>query len=238
MMRQAVTAITIGLLAGTAAGGAELACAEGAPLASSLQLDYEVSASRSVLSLKGDGIVVYRRDGDAYTMESTVQALGIFEAHQSSAGTVGAGGLVPRAFTQRTSRRPPLSVTFDWSAKRVAFSANGKSAPTRPQMQDRLSMIMQLAWRHRNEPRAGEFELPVAGPRGDSDYLFSSGERQSVTVPAGRFDTVRFERAKSDGGNTLEVWLAPKLCSLPVRLRFADDNGVAIDQQLRSLKPL
>jgi hypothetical protein len=232
-----VAGIAIGLVA-TAAVGSEPACPDGAPLESSVQLDYAVTASRSVLSLKGDGSVVFRRSDDAYTMESTVQAFGIFEAHQSSVGAVAAGGLVPRTFTQRTSRRPPLSVTFDWSAKRVSFSDNGNSAPTRPQMQDRLSMIMQLAWRHRKDPGAGEIKLPIAGLRGDSDYVFTGGERQTVTVPAGRFDAIRFERSRSDGDNTLEVWLAPALCALPVRLRFSNDNGVVIDQQLRALKPL
>jgi hypothetical protein len=36
----------------------------------------------------------------------------------------------------------------------------------------------------------------------------------------------------------MEVWLAPRLCSLPVRLRFADDKGLVIDQQLRAVHVL
>lgn len=237
-MRHVRTIVGIGLLSATAATAAELACPDGAPLASSVQLDYEITASRSVLSLKGDGKVVYQRDGDAYTMESTLQAFGIFEAQQKSVGIVGASGLVPRTFTQRTSRRPQRSVSFDWTANRVSFSENGTSTPTRPQMQDRLSLILQLAWRTRREPQARRIELPAAGVRSESDYVFAGGGRESVTVAAGRFETVKFERSKGDGENTLEVWLAPSLCSLPVRLRFSDDNGVVIDQQLRALKPL
>jgi hypothetical protein len=222
-----------------AAVSAEFACTEGAPLATPLQLDYVVTATRSILSLRGDGTISYRRDGDKYRMESTLQAFGIFEAHQSSVGTVKPSGLVPRSFGQTSTRRPLRKVTFDWSAQRVTFSENGESVPTRPQMQDRLSLLMQLAWRHRKDLRTRSIEMPVAGLRHAPDYVFSARETAPVVVPAGRFEAVKFEREKDDpGDDTLEVWLAPDLCSLPVRVRFADDKGLVIDQQLRAVQPL
>lgn len=231
--------VLIGVLsAATAAGAAELTCADGAPLDTSVRLDYAVSASRSFLSLKGDGEVVFQRNGDAYTMESTLQAFGIYEAHQRSVGVIRAAGIVPASFVQRTSRRPPRRVTFDWSAQRVSFSDNGESSPTRPQMQDRLSLMLQLAWRHRHEPRAREIKMPVAGLRHESDYLFAKKGLETVTVPGGRYETVKFERRKDDGDDTLEVWLAERLCWLPVRLRFTDDKGTVVDQQLRAAQTL
>lgn len=239
MTRRACACVIAGLLSTTAAAGAaESTCADGAPLDASVRLDYAVTASRSILSLKGDGEVVFQRKGDAYTMESTLQAFGIYEAHQRSVGVVRAAGIVPGAFVQRTSRRPPRRVTFDWAAQRVSFSDNGETSPTRPQMQDRLSLMLQLAWRHRHEPRAREIQLPVAGLRHDSDYLFAKKGQETLTVPGGRYDTVKFERRKDDGDDTLEVWLAERLCWLPVRLRFTDDKGTVVDQQLRAMHPL
>ena len=220
------------------ASGAELECGTGAPLVSPLRLEYSITATRSVLSLSGEGAVVFRRKGDAYTMESTQQALGLVEARQSSAGTVGREGLVPRTFTQRSSRRPPLSVEFDWAAQRVTFSQTGASAPTRPQMQDRLSLLFQLGWRQRAEPRASEIELPVAVQRTTSTYLFTSRGSETLDLPVGRFETVKYERHRRDSEDAMEVWLAPGLCSLPVRLRFADDKGLVIDQQLRAVHML
>ena len=221
-----------------AAGGAELACGANAPLSVATRLDYEVTATRSVLSLSGNGTVIFRRNGDAYTMESTQQALGIVEAQQSSAGTVGRGGLVPRLFTQRSSRRPQLSVEFDWAAQRVTFSQTGESAPARPQMQDRLSLLFQLGWRQRTEPAAGTIEVPVAVQRSATTYLFSARGSETLDLPAGRFKTVKYERHRGDSDDSLEVWLAPALCSLPVRLRFTDDKGLVIDQQLRAVRAL
>jgi hypothetical protein len=222
----------------TAPAGSEFDCSAKAPLATSFRLDYLVTATRSFLSLSGDGTIVYRRKGDAYTMESSLQALGIFEAHQSSAGTVRAEGLVPRSFSQRTSRRPPRSVSIDWPAQRVSFSQNGESEPTRPQLQDRLSLLLQLAWRHRAEPGARGFELPVAGLTHVSAYVFNAAGAETVTVPAGRYETVKFERHKEGGDDALDVWIAPALCSLPVRVRFTDDKGLIIEQQLRAIEAL
>lgn len=219
-----------------AAGAADPACAVDAPLASSVRLEYGVTATRGFISLAGDGSVSYRRKGDGYAMESSLQALGVFEAHQSSAGTVGPDGLRPRKFTQQSSRRPLLSVDFDWSVQRVTFSQTGTSAPTRPQMQDRLSLLMQLAWRHRTDPRARSHDLPVAGHRHPSRYAFAARGAETVSLPAGRFETVKFERQKEDDDDLLEVWLAPELCSLPVRLRFTDDKGLVIEQQLRAVR--
>jgi hypothetical protein len=35
----------------------------------------------------------------------------------------------------------------------------------------------------------------------------------------------------------LEVWLATRLCSLPVQVRFTGDGGLVVEQRLRSAHP-
>lgn len=239
MRRMLHAALSAGLAAALpAAAAADLPCGANGPLASPVRLEYAVTATRSVLSLSGDGVFEYRRDGDAYRIESSVTAAGIFEAQQGSSGSVRAEGLVPRTFTLRSSRREPRSIDFDWAARRVAFSHTGNSEPTRPRMQDRLSMLMQLAWRQRREPGTSTFDIPVAGPRHVSTFVFRAVGAEALTLPAGRFDTVKFERYKEAGDDEFEVWLAPALCSLPVRLRFSDDKGLVIEQRLRAVRPL
>ena len=237
MKRSLRAALAAGLAAAVpAAAATEFDCGANAPLGGSVRLEYAVTATRSVLSLSGDGVFEYRREGDAYRIESSVAAIGIFEAQQSSTGSVRSEGLVPRRFTLRSSRREPRSIDFDWAGRRVSFSHTGGSEPTRPQMQDRLSMMMQLAWRQRREPAAKSFEMPVAGPRHVSTFVFRSEGAETLTVPAGRFDSVKFERVKQGGDDEFEVWLAPALCSLPVRLRFTDDKGLVIEQRLRAVR--
>jgi len=218
--------------------GAELDCGADAPLSTPVRLEYDITASRSALTLAGDAVVTFERRGDAYAMASKQQALGIVEARQTSAGTIGRQGMVPRRFTQQSSRRPARGVDFDWDAQRVTFSQSGESLPTRPQMQDRLSLLFQIGWRQRAEPRAATIELPVAGQRAASTYLFAARGAEAIVVPAGRFETLRYERHRGGGDDALEVWLAPALCSLPVRLRFTDDNGLVIEQRLRAVRML
>jgi hypothetical protein len=232
------TALSAGFAAAMPAAGAELACGADAPLSYSVRLEYAVTATRSVLSLTGDGVFEYRRQGDSYRIESSVIAVGIFEAQQTSTGSVRTQGLVPRRFTLQSSRRPPRSIDFDWAARRVTFSHTGNSEPTQPQMQDRLSLMLQLAWRHRSDPGLSSAEMPVAGPRHVATYVFRSQGTEAVTVPAGRFDAVKFERHKESSDDEFEVWLAPELCSLPVRLRFSDDKGLVIEQRLSAVRAL
>jgi len=232
-------ALSVGLAAALpSAGAAELVCGADAPLSASVRLEYAVTATRSVLSLSGEGVFEYRRQADSYRIDSTVTAIGIFESRQSSTGAVRREGLVPRLFTLRSSYREPRSIDFDWASRRVTFSHTGRSEPTQPQMQDRLSMLMQFAWRQRAEPGTSTLELPVAGPRHVTTFVFKAERAESVTVPAGRFETVKLERRFESGDDEFEVWLAPALCSLPVRLRFADDKGLVIEQRLRAVRPL
>jgi hypothetical protein len=226
------------LVAAPAAGTGVWECKDDAPLGSSVRLDYDVVASRAMLSISGEGVVVFRRAVDSYTMESTQKALGIVEARQSSTGSVGRQGLVPRSFVQQSNRRPPRHVEFDWAAQRVTFGPGGTPAATEPQMQDRLSLLFQLAWRQRAEPDAAEIELPVATQRTIAAYRFSARGREALELPAGRFETVKYERHQRDGDEALEVWVAPALCSLPVRLRFSNEKGLVIEQRLRAVQTL
>jgi hypothetical protein len=75
MKRPARAVLSAGLAAVLpVAAAAELACGPNAPLGLPVTLEYGVTATRAVLSLSGDGVVVYGRKGDAYTMESSLQA--------------------------------------------------------------------------------------------------------------------------------------------------------------------
>lgn len=221
-----------------AAGAAELSCGSGAPVDISVRLDYAVTASKGPLSLAGDGAVVFRRVGGRYRMTSSLRTLGLFDARQSSEGTIGSDGLVPDAFAHHAGNRPALAVTFDWAAKQVTFRPAGTVEPARPGMQDRLSLLVQLAWLRRSQPLAGEFEMPVASHRRVFAYTFVARGDETLDLPAGRFETVRLERRPESGDDVLDVWLAPQLCSLPVRVRYRDDKGLIVDQRLRGVQVL
>ena len=61
------------------------------------------------------------------------------------------------------------------------------------------------------------------------DYLGS----EELSLPAGLITAWRFERQSHGPGETaVELWLAPELGLLPVRLRLSQDNGDSVDQRL------
>ncbi|RYF32279.1 MAG: DUF3108 domain-containing protein, partial [Comamonadaceae bacterium] len=55
-------------------------------------------------------------------------------------------------------------------------------------------------------------------------------------TPAGKVDAVRLERApRKEFDTRVEVWYAPALGYLPVRIRITQQNGDYVDQKLDSL---
>lgn len=202
------------------------------------RLTFEATAARSVLWVTGHSDLVLTREGNAYQLVSETSAAGVYHARQTSRGLVAADGLVPIEYTEQRGRRPQESTRFDWRARRVSFSAAAEPAETRAHMQDRLSMLLELGRLLQQRPGAAFVELPVAGVRNTRLYRFERRGTEALDLPAGRFDAVKLERETDATGNErhdrLEIWLAPALCWLPVRLRYADDRGMTIDQQLKA----
>lgn len=204
------------------------------------RLVFEATATRSVLSITGESDLVLTRDGDGYLLVSETNAAGLYHARQSSRGLIAAGGLVPIEYTEQRGRRPQETAKFDWREQRVRFSAAADPVETLPRMQDRLTLLLELGRSLKLRPAASFVEVPVAGVRHASVYRFERRGTESLELPAGRYDAVKLERPADAPGNErhdrLEVWLAPALCWLPVRVRYADDRGMTIDQQLKAAR--
>lgn len=202
------------------------------------RLAFEATATRSLLWITGDSDLALTREGDGYSLVSETNAAGFYHARQRSRGVIGAGGFVPIEYTERRGRRPQATTKFDWGARRVRFSAAAEIAETRARMQDRLSLLIELGRVLKLRPAATFVELPVAGVRNTSLYRFEVRGKETLELPIGRIDAVKLERPADAPGNErhdrLEVWLAPALCWLPARVRYADDRGMTIDQQLKA----
>lgn len=198
------------------------------------RFEYDVRATRAFVSLRGDSTLALTREAQGYTLNSETSAGIWFGARQSSRGRIRAAGMVPVEYIEHKARKPQATTRFDWGGAQVSFSATDKVVPTQPGMQDRLSLLLQLGWTLRS--RAETFDLPVAGVRGSSIYRFLMRGPETVETPAGRFQTLKLERAMDADSDRIEVWLAPSLCSLPVRIRFTDRKGLTVDNELKSAR--
>jgi hypothetical protein len=101
-------------------------------------------------------------------------------------------------------------------------------------MQDRLTLLLQAGQQLRAQQARGAVVLPVAGSRHVSTYHFELRGTETLELAAGRFVAWHLERPLSASHDGIEVWVAPRLCWLPVRLRFTDDRGHVIQNQLRA----
>ncbi len=207
-------------------------CTAQQPWPARFTLEYTVVASRSGLSLEGENELEFRNDGGRYTLNSSTRSV-LYKARQDSRGTVQGRALKPGEYVEQNQRRDATTTTIDWPAGTVRFSA-APNAPGQvaPLLQDRLSMLLQLGERVQHQ-RDGDVVLPVAGTRSVAEYRFERRGKESVELPAGTFDTVRLQRRDLARNESIDVWLAPGTCWLPVKLRYTDDRGYVVENLLR-----
>lgn len=199
---------------------------------------FDVQASKFPYRLNGE--LTWRHDGQHYDAELSVGALG-WSRSQSSRGTLSPMGLAPLRFGDKT--RAEQAAHFRRDSKRVTFSANTPDVPLLPGTQDRLSVLLQLGAWAAGQPQAtrtgSTWELLVVGARDGAVWQFRVEGPQTLDLPAGRMDTLKLVRLPRElYDQKLEVWLAPSLQYLPVRVRLTEPNGDTLDQQLREHQPL
>ncbi len=196
-------------------------------------LSYQVQGQARGLRYTASGELRWRQAGGQYELSMRLSAFLVGSRSQSSVGQVDATGLLPERFSDRT--RSERAAHFDRSTGRIRFSNNAPDAPLSPGAQDRLSIFIQLA----GLLQAGAFqtgdtiELPVAGVGGSQAWRFTVGDPETLVLPAGSIAARKLVREPADPYDSrVEVWLAPELGHLPVRLRITQTQGDVADQQL------
>ncbi|MDP3204003.1 MAG: DUF3108 domain-containing protein, partial [Hydrogenophaga sp.] len=154
---------------------------------------------------------------------------------QTSTGRVSPAGLSPERFADKS--RSEKAAHFDAEQNRIRFSNNAPDAVLLPGAQDRLSLFLQIAGLLQARPEAytsGKIiEMQVAGT-GDADiWRFVLGDEVTLSLPVGDVRARQIKRLpRKEFDSTVEMWLAPALQHLPVRLRVTQVNGDVADQQL------
>ena len=200
------------------------------------ELNYDVFGQAKGFDYRATGSLSWRRQGANYEarMELAMPLLG--KRVQTSEGSVGPDGLRPVRFAdKRSSER---AAHFEREAKRIRFSNNAPEAEWLPGAQDRLSLFMQLAGLMRAQPRqTGDvLSFQVAGVGDAEVWQFEVGALETLRLPAGNIEARLLKRApRKPHDSTVEVWLAPSLGHLPVRLRIAQPGGDVADQRLARL---
>jgi Protein of unknown function (DUF3108) len=236
------------------------AVASAAPLSSSVpqeflawppstRLTYVLTGTAKGGPVEGQATVEWLRSGNRYQvfMEASVgpSFAPLMTRRDSSEGEITADGLSPSRYSQETKvvLQKPRRQTIFLDADRIRFP-NGTEAPRPAGVQDSVSQFVHLTWLFTTHPDwlvAGRsIELPLALPRQVSPWTYDVvGAQTQYTLTAGPVETMHVKprrESKGTGGDlTVELWVAPSLQYLPVRIVIKQDAETYIDLLLEKL---
>ncbi len=205
---------------------------------------YDVMYVTGSQTQSGAGTLGWSSDGRTYqlVMESKVLFLSLLR--QTSVGSVSAAGLQPERYTDKRFRGSEKATHFQPDKGIISFANNKPDAPWTNRAQDRLSVMMQVAGMVKGDPARilaqPTISIPVAGTDDAEMWTFALEGTDKIELPAGTttaLHLVRYPRKEFD--RRVELWLAPQLDYMPVRIKQTEQNGTTLELSLRSpaLKP-
>ena len=148
----------------------------------------------------------------------------------SSDGELGEQGLLPRRFDGE--QRVGLSKrrwTLHFNEQQVTL-ADGRTVAPQPGVQDEASQFVQLAWLFTTQPQrlvVGQaVDLPLALPRRVDRWVYDVVAEEQLQLPFGPLPAFHLKpRRPGRGGEmTAQIWIAPTLQYLPVRILIHQDE--------------
>jgi hypothetical protein len=214
---------------------------------SATRVSYDVVGNyRGPIDGKAD--VEWIRVGERYQVNVDVfagpQFAPIFSRHMMSEGTVADSGLAPDRYSEETQflmrDKRHVSVTF---APDSVELANGQKQDRMPGVQDTASQFIQFTWLFGSKPEAlrvgASFEFPLALPRSLKTWTYDVVGEDTLYTPLGPLPAFHLKpriAERKPGELTVEMWFAPELRFLPVRIRIEQDAGTFVDLMI-SKKP-
>jgi hypothetical protein len=198
-----------------------------------VRLKYEVKGEKSGIPVFANGELLWMQDGKTYEARMEISIL-MFGRVQTSKGQLGVHGLEPLRFGDKV--RSEVAAHFDRSKGKVTFSANTPDVALQPGAQDQLSIFMHVASMIGGDPRrfppGTELSFQAIGPRSSETWTFTVGNLETLTLPGGTVKAIKLSRPPANEYSPrADVWLAPEMAYMPVRIRLTEANGDVADQQ-------
>lgn len=242
--RLAAATATVTAAATPAASAPALAAAFEWP--PSTRLTYALSGNYRG-EVHGSARVQWVRQGSRYQVHLDI-AIGpsfapLISRRMTSDGDLGDQGLVPRRYDEAT-RLPfqqPRRLTLQFTPEQVTL-ANGSQQEAPPGLQDTASQFVQLTWLFTTQPellRVGNtVAMPLALPRRVGRWVYDILGQERLATPIGAIDTFhlkpRLGERRPGSELSAEVWFAPRLQYLPVRIRIQQDAETFIDLMINA----
>lgn len=189
--------------------------------------------------VQGSARVEWLRDGSRYQVRMESSAGPLFRRTGISEGELGERGLSPRRFTgeQRVLFGSARRWRLSFGPERVVLT-DGREVPAMPGAQDEASQFVQLTWLFTMQPerlRVGQsLEVPLAMGRRLERWTYDVVEEETLRLPFGEVPTFHVKPRREAGGGdlTAEIWIAPTLQYLPVRILLRQSTEVWVDLML------
>lgn len=203
-------------------------------------LKYKVHGEIKGFPYNVNGELQWDHDTVNYTARLEISHFLLGSRVQTSTGQLGTKGLKPTRFGDKV--RSEVAAHFDYEANKVTFSANTPDVAMQAGVQDQLSVFMQMASMLGGAGPGGltpgsTLSFQAIGPRSAENWVFNIGILEKLKLPGGEMAAIRLWRDATKEYDTKgEIWLAPDLGYLPVRIRLTQSNGDFVEQQWSSTR--
>lgn len=206
----------------------------------SARLRYSVAGRASQLPYSANAELLWQHDGQHYSTRLEIKAFLVGSRAQTSEGDITPQGLAPRRFADKA--RSEQATHFQRDSQRITFSANTPDAAAGPGVQDRLSLFIQLGAMLAADPGrfvpGTQITLTTVSARSADRWTFTVEGPETLDLPAGPTPALKLLRLpRKDYDQKAELWVAPGLGYLPVRIKLTQANGDFADLLLRASGP-
>jgi Protein of unknown function (DUF3108) len=225
---------------------AQAAASPAAPAASAAAFDWPPSTRLSYAltgdyrgPVNGSATVEWLRQGNRYQVHLETSVGPVLSRHITSEGELTTQGLAPQRFDgeQKVLFRAAQRWQLRFGPERVVLR-DGREMPTLAGVQDEASQFVQLTWLFTTQPerlKVGQsIEMPLAISRKVERWTYDIVAEETLRFPFGAVATFHIKpRREAQGGDlTPEIWIAPTLQYLPVRILIRDGKSHWIDLSL------
>ena len=202
-------------------------------------LKYQVLGMSKQMNYSAWAEFSWQHDGQRYDSKLEVGAFLLGSRSQTSQGTLGSEGLMPQRFGDKF--RTEVASHFQRDKGVISFSTNAPEVPLLKGAQDRLSVVMQIAALLSADPErypvGTMLSFQTVATRDAEVWLFLVEKSETLQLPYGDVPTIKINRKpRKEFDQSIELWFAPSIDYLPVRLRVTNANGDFVDQKLRKVE--
>ncbi len=189
--------------------------------------------------VEGTAQVDWLRSGTRYQVHLETSIGPVLSRHITSEGELTETGLTPRRFDgeQKVIFRAARRWQVRFGPERVVL-VDGSEVPTQPGVQDEASQFVQLTWLFTTQPdklKVGRsVEMPLVISRKLERWTYDVIGEEVLRFPFGDVPAFHLKprRPAAPGDLTPEMWIAPSLQYLPVRILIRDNKESWIDLTL------